>query len=99
MKNTVTVNGVTLSRAQVEDALKTLNAPELSIENLTHVESKSKNQRGIVLVGSVQQSYVHGRNTEYMPPLIGRYTVVTTGGYGSTYETVEALLKDWTVVS
>lgn len=99
MKNTVTVNGVTLSRAQVEDALKTLNAPELSIENLTHVEGKLSRQKGIVLVGDVQQKYLYGKNTQYGSNFVGQYTVVAANGYSATYETVEALLKNWTVVS
>ena len=87
--DTVKVNGVELTRAQVEQALTELNAVP-ALKNLMRVTGLG--HRGVILIGDVQQKYVKQKGCPE-----GRYTVVDENGGGWSYETVEGLLQSWTV--
>ena len=93
MKQSVEVNGVSLTRAQVEKAWKELNKEEIKVPCLTRVFRKGAPQlKGVVITGYVQQVY-----TAEMMNEAYKYTVIRVDGGGTSYETEEELLEYWEV--
>ncbi len=100
MTQSVTVNGVTLTRAQVESALEELNKPEFSIPILARVQHRTNGNIGVVIRGDVQGRYINSRITAgdtfwQNHPL----TVVNGVGSGDSYRTERGLLEVWKVIS
>lgn len=83
----------TVSRAEVEKALTTLNEP--TINHLQRVRRRNNSDVGVVITGRVQELYRLGFKSEGRGELTGAYTVVSGPGAGQTYDTVAGLLRAW----
>lgn len=92
MKNRITINGVELTRQQVEAAMAALNTPD-PIPNLTRVHRRTSGECGVVIRGSVQHNYV----TSFESGLFRNcsVTVVSAKGGGSSYRSDADLLLYW----
>lgn len=88
MTETVLVNGVTLTRAQVEEAVKQLNQPD-PLKHLDQVVNRHGGRRGVVIIGEAQQAYVRGVR------LMGKITVIDEYEHGFTYSSDENAQKQW----
>ncbi len=93
-KHSVVVNGITLTREQVEDALVALNTPEVpGVPCLTRVQRINRPEvQGVVIRGQVQEDYDRQRSGRTI------LTVVDAGGFGYSFSSVENLLTTWEVV-
>jgi hypothetical protein len=98
MKNEVIIDGVKLTRAQVEKALKDLNTP-IIFENLTRVVSRhDRRVEGVVVIGEAQQRYIRATLLNSSMCEATKYTVFQTHGGAASYVDVETLLKDWRTI-
>lgn len=95
MKDGVTVNGVYLTRSDIEAAVKRLNEPLLAC--LTRLKNKDSRKTGVVITGYVQKTYRKGYHESLDPFNAGDYTVVDQDGQGYTYNSENALLKFWDI--
>lgn len=98
---TVVVDGVTLTRAQVEQALKDLNTPKVIPfkcgDRVIYTPSGGGlSHFGTVITGSVQHSYLKAigwNRADYS------LTIVTDTGGGSSFrDTAAAIAGRWTLV-
>lgn len=99
-RDNVTVNGVSLTRAQVEQAMATLNTPAPPAPPVYKVpeclqrvigrrETWAAGMTGVVITGKVQRRYAYTSN---LPSSVG-VTVVTNDGNGRSYTQHE--VSDW----
>lgn len=95
MKDRITINGVELTRQQVEAARAALNTPD-PIPNLTRVCRRSdRTVTGIVLKGPIQRCYAENYKGSYPTSTV---VVVEPCGGGNSYNDDADLLRLWKVV-
>lgn len=94
MKDIVTIDGVTLSRKQVEKAYQEMNAPP-PLKHLDRVRRRFfTSEWGVVLIGPAQQAYMRGMDlqTKY------RVTIIAESGAGESYLSSEMAFDTWEVI-
>jgi hypothetical protein len=97
VKHSVQIDGVTLTRTQLENALVEINKQvEPTIAHFQRVYCGS--HEGIVIVGPAQRRYLRGLQQEGKTWISGEYTVIGVSGSCYTYASVAALLRTWSIV-
>lgn len=100
MKDKVSINGVELTRAQVEAALADLNRVEVApVANLTRVKKRAAIgnhpwEKGIVIKGTTQNYYRIGKGYQANLTVL----VEQESGGGNSYVDDAAMLTQWEVV-
>jgi hypothetical protein len=97
-KDFVTVDGVTLSRAQVEAAVVALNKVEPHYPNLSRVKRVHGSTVGIVLRGRIQEIYTQNEYNR-RAGITGPVTIVEVSGSGNTYDSEEQMQRQWDLLS
>lgn len=90
MRETVVVEGVTLTRAALEKALEDINQPDIKhLDRVTRIYQGSRID-GVVIHGSAQQAYAKGANISACD-----WTVIGGDGYGYSFSSLEHLRSIW----